>query len=77
MIKRFAEIDESNQVLRILNCESLEFLQNVFGGKWVETFEENLAGIGDFYDETTNEFVNPNADYTIMTLEEYEASQNI
>jgi hypothetical protein len=77
MIKRFAEIDENNQVLRILNCESLEFLENTFGGKWVETFEDNLAGIGDVYDETENKFLIADADYNVLSFVDYESSQNL
>jgi hypothetical protein len=76
-MKRFAQIDDNNKVLQVINCESLDFITQNYEGRWVETFEENMAGIDDIYDEVNNKFVNPNADYTIMTLEEYEASKNL
>lgn len=38
-----------------------EFCANLFGGQWVQTsyngnFRGKFAGVGDTYDETTNEF---------------------
>ena len=44
MSKYWAEIDSDNQVLRVVVCDSLEWLQNNLGGTWVETSDPYASG---------------------------------
>ena len=68
----FAEIDNTNKVLRVLVIDNAqehrgqEFLANDcgLGGTWIQTsYNANIrgkfAGIGDVYDPIKDEFVTP------------------
>jgi hypothetical protein len=66
----FAEIDESNLVIRVLVTdnnelnEGYDWLIQTFGGKWVKTsynsnIRKNFAGIGFTYDEALDAFLPP------------------
>jgi hypothetical protein len=68
----FAEIDESNIVLRVLvtdnedsnGDEGYQFLVDTFGGRWIKTsyngnIRKNFAGIGYYYDEDKDVFIPP------------------
>jgi hypothetical protein len=69
--KNFAELDSNNTVLRILSINESDaptedagifFLQNMFGGVWIETFvdgslRKRLASIGGQYNVEHNVFV--------------------
>jgi hypothetical protein len=50
----FAEVDQSNKVLRVVVCDTVEYLEQRLGGTWVETTTESVqeyyAGIGMGYD---------------------------
>ena len=71
-MSHFAELDESNIVLRIVVCdnndsngdEGYQWLIDNLGGRWVQTsynnnFRGRFAQIGFIYDETSDIFVNP------------------
>jgi hypothetical protein len=62
-----AELDDNNMVIRVVvisndyepNVE--QFASDLFGGVWKQTsynatFRGKFAGIGDFYNEETDEF---------------------
>ena len=66
----FAEINESNQVVRVLlipnefENDGENYLANTLalGGRWIQTsynnkIREKFAGIGDSYDEVNDVFV--------------------
>jgi len=78
----FAEIDENNIVVRVLvtdnndpnGDEGYQWLINTFGGRWVKTsyntlagvhvlggtpFRKNYAGVGYTYDEQRDAFIPP------------------
>lgn len=68
----FAEIDNTNKVLRVLvvpdefESDGQNYLANVIGlgGTWIQTsYNANIrgkyAGIGDVYDPIKDEFVTP------------------
>lgn len=68
----FAEIDSSNKVIRVLVVSNdqehrgEEFLSEDLGlgGRWIQTSYNNkirgkFAGIGDTYDEETDQFIAP------------------
>lgn len=68
----FAEIDETNTVLRVLvtdnndpaGDEGYQFLVNTFGGTWVKTsyngkIRYNFASIGGTYDPIDDAFIAP------------------
>lgn len=66
----WAEIDETNTVLRVLVTSNEEpdegesWLVNNLGGRWIQTsynarIRKNFAGIGFTYDETIDAFVPP------------------
>ena len=42
MIKKFAEIDNKNFVLRVINAESKEWCEIYLSGRWVETFNNGV-----------------------------------
>jgi len=81
----FAEIDENNIVVRVLvtdnndpnGDEGYQWLINTFGGRWVKTsyntlagvhilggtpFRKNYAGFGYTYDEQRDAFIPPKPD---------------
>jgi len=37
MSRYWAEIDSNNEVLRVVVCDTLEWLQDNLGGTWIET----------------------------------------
>lgn len=68
----FAEIDNTNKVLRVLvvpnefESDGQNYLANVIGlgGTWIQTsynakIRGKYAGIGDIYDPIKDEFVTP------------------
>lgn len=61
----FAQIDENNIVTRIavVQREFLESNPQRYPGRWVETFFDTAgktyAGVGFFYNETTQNFEGP------------------
>ena len=58
MSRYWAEINASNEVLRVVVCDTLEWLQDNLGGTWIETADPytdapqivRYCGIGDGYD---------------------------
>jgi hypothetical protein len=74
-MSHWAELDENNQVLRVLvgdnndpnGDEGYQWLIENLGGTWVKTsynaatngFRKNYAGIGYTYDETRDAFIAP------------------
>lgn len=78
----FAEIDNNNIVQRVLVVDNeqehrgQEFLSNDLGlgGRWIQTsyngnFRKQYAGVGYYYDETKDIFVQPQP-YPSWTLDE-------
>ena len=74
----FAEVDQSNKVLRVVVCDTQEYLEQRLGGTWVETVTESAqeyyAGIEMGYDPTSialfaPDWVQPTAEnpYTLGT----------
>ena len=73
MNKNFAELDSNNVVLRILSVSDsdaptenagISFLQNMFGGIWIETFvdgytRKQLASVGGKYNQEHDVFIIP------------------
>ena len=72
MMAHFAEIDNTNKVLRVLVVDNSqenrgqEFLANDLnlGGTWIQTsynanFRGKFAGTGDVYDPVNDVFVSP------------------
>jgi len=75
----FAQIDENNVVVNVTKIENtliqdgdlieqesigVEYLQRLFGGRWVQTsynnnFRKCFAGIGFYYNEDLDVFVPP------------------
>jgi len=66
----FAELDESNIVLRVVvvnddyEADGENWCNNFFGGTWKQTsynatIRKNYAGIGFIYDETRDAFIPP------------------
>jgi hypothetical protein len=71
----FAEIDNTNKVLRVLVVDNAqeergqEFLANDLGlgGTWVQTsynanFRDKFAGTGDIYDPVNDVFITPESE---------------
>ena len=62
-MRRWAELDETNTVLRVIVSDTLEWVTDNLGGTWVETFKDGqrvrLAGIGFTYDEARDAFIPP------------------
>ena len=62
MIQYFAQVNENNIVtdIKVVSKEFLEANPERYPGRWVETFyndpEHTYAGIGDIYNEITEEF---------------------
>jgi hypothetical protein len=63
MIRKFAEIDANNKVVRIINADSKIWCESALGGTWVETtdggVENPRANVGDTYDSSTDKFIKP------------------
>jgi hypothetical protein len=61
MIKKFAEIDNENIVLRVINAESKDWCEIYLSGRWIETFDNGvkdpLASIGYKYDDEIKKFI--------------------
>ncbi len=61
----FAQIDDNNVVIKVkvVQREFLEANPDRYTGRWVETFFDTAgkryAGVGDTYDEATQDFVAP------------------
>ena len=55
-MKRFAKL-VGNRVVWVINANSQEWCELNLGGKWVETFEENLASLNNYYNEDKNIFI--------------------
>jgi hypothetical protein len=66
MIKKFAEIDNENFVLRVINAESKEWCEAYLSGRWIETIENGskdpIASIGSKYDDENQKFI-PRKDF--------------
>ena len=62
-MRHWAELDETNTVLRVIVSDTLEWVTNNLGGTWVETFKDGqrvrLAGIGFTYDADRDAFIPP------------------
>jgi hypothetical protein len=69
-MSHFAELDESNVVLRVLvgdnnlPDEGHSWFVNTFGGRWVQTsyngnFRKRFAGVGYTYNEELDAFITP------------------
>jgi hypothetical protein len=63
-VKNFAYVDKDNIVTLVITGESLEQIKRDFptkDGRWIETFPgvegKVHAGVGDTYDDETNNFV--------------------
>jgi len=82
-MSHWAEIDETNTVLRVLvgdnndpaGDEGESFIINTFGGTWIKTsyngtIRKNFAGIGFTYDQTRDAFIAPEPDNQIGFDEE-------
>lgn len=79
-MSHWAEIDETNTVIRVLVgdnnlADEGESLINSLGGTWVKTsynanIRKNFAGIGYTYDETRDAFIAPKPDNQIGFDEE-------
>jgi hypothetical protein len=82
-MSHWAEIDESNKVLRILvgdnndpaGDEGESWLINNLGGTWIKTsyngnIRKNFAGVGYTYDLTRDAFIAPKPDNQIGFDEE-------
>ena len=70
----YAQIDSNtNQVSRVIRCETLEWCENTFGGKWVRTYYstpgKNFAGKGYIYHPERENFSTPQR-YPSWTLDE-------
>jgi len=84
-MSHWAEIDSNNKVLRVLvgdnndpaGDEGYSWLVNNLGGKWIKTsynaaingFRKNYAGIGYFYDQINDIFIEPQP-FPSWTLDE-------
>lgn len=71
-MSHWAELDKNNKVIRVTvgdnndpnGDEGYQWLIDNLGGRWVQTsynanFRGKYAGIGDTYNEDTDEFVPP------------------
>jgi hypothetical protein len=63
IIKRFAELDADNKVIRVINADSQEWCETNLNGTWVETVDGGIenprANIDDTYDSLTGKFIKP------------------
>ena len=60
-MKSFVKIDENNIVIDSIVIPDVdngqEYILNLgLNGKWIESFENNYAGIGDYYNESIEKF---------------------
>lgn len=89
MMLHFAELNSDNTVKRVIvvhesdtldengisqESKGIEFCQNLFGGTWIQTFEDasqrkRYAGIGDYYDSVQNAFI-PRKPYSSWIFDE-------
>jgi hypothetical protein len=62
-MKRFAELDNTNTVTRVVTARQKKWLTDNLGGRWVETYTDGTrvhrAGIGFTYDEERDAFIPP------------------
>ena len=65
MLTYFAQLNDNNEVIAV-NVVTPEFMAenpDRYSGRWVETFydtpSKTYAGVGYFYDETTQDFYLP------------------
>ena len=62
-MRRFAEIDENNIVLRVLVANDEAWLTENLGGTWLESFDDGTrvrrAGAGFTYDADLDAFIPP------------------
>lgn len=70
----YAQIDSStSQVSRVIRCETQDWCENTFGGKWVRTYYStpgiNFAGIGFTYHSELENFSGPQP-YPSWTLDD-------
>lgn len=84
-MSHWAELDADNKVLRVVvgdnndpnGDEGYQWLIDNLGGTWVKTsynakIRGKYAGIGDFYDETKDEFISPITQSLEITADETE-----
>ena len=73
MANYFAEIDNSNVVIRVVVVETLVIAESLFGGIWKQTFMDdptkNYAGIGYTYRADKDNF-SPPAPYPSWIMNE-------
>ena len=60
-MKSFVKIDENNIVIDSIVIPDVDngqeyILDLGLNGKWIESFENNYAGIGDYYNESIERF---------------------
>ena len=60
-MKSFVKIDENNMVIDSIVIPDVDngqeyILDLGIEGKWIESFENNYAGIGDYYNESIERF---------------------
>ena len=60
-MKSFVKIDENNMVIDSIVIPDVDngqeyILDLGLNGKWIESFENNYAGIGDYYNESIGRF---------------------
>jgi len=60
-MKNFVKVDENNIVIDSIVIPDVDngqkyILDLGLNGKWIETFENNYAGIGDYYNESIDMF---------------------
>jgi len=56
----FAQINEDNQVVEVIEATSLEWCQEKIGGNWIEIESDKVCGLGYFFDSDTKIFFPPN-----------------
>ena len=79
----FAQLDKENKVIQVLvtnnddpnGDEGLKWLEDTFGGTWIQTsysgtIRGKYAGIGDFYDENEDIFIQPQLPKSEEVIEE-------
>ena len=68
-----AELDKDDNVIRVIVCDSLEWLTQRLGGRWVETFmdkpDHNYAGKGYKFHKDKSNFA-PKQPYASWSLDE-------
>lgn len=62
-MRKFAELDENNTVIRVLIANDQTWLEETLGGVWVESFDDGTrvrrAGAGFTYDAERDAFIPP------------------